>query len=308
MIDLHIHTKHSDGSDITYDVLKKAQALGLEMISITDHNSVDAYKEIAKWKGEVSYLYKGLIMKGCEFTTSFEGYIIDVLGYHFDVEDIDAFLEANYSLKEQRKNNEMIKDKLLEIFEQDGLVFHRKNIRKKPFRKYYPIRQTYEEIIKYEENKTKIKEDILDSFSDFCRKGLYNPQSHYFVDKTTFFPSIETVIEAIHKAGGIAILAHPYQYDIPKTEDFIDRIMALTKLDGLECFYTTFSQEQMQYLQNYCQKYQLLMSGGSDYHGKNKENHQLGIGRGNLQIPKSIVTEWIEKANKEGTFQGRFLD
>lgn len=308
MIDLHIHTKHSDGTDCVYDILKKASALDLEMISITDHDSVTAYKEIAKWKGEVSYLYKGLIMKGCEFTTSFEGNSMEVLGYHFDVEMIDSFLKEHYSEKKQRENNEIIKERILALFKEDGMVYNTNAIKKKLFKKYRPIHQIYNEIIKYEENKEKIKENILGSFSDFCRRGLNNPQSRYFVNKAQFLPSIELVIDSIHKAGGIAVLAHPYQYQIPNTEAFIDRIMALTKLDGLECFYPTFSKEQMQYLKQYCEKYDLLMSGGSDYHGENRENHEMGIGRGNLEISKSIVTNWIEKANKERTFQGRFLD
>ena len=61
------------------------------------------------------------------------------------------------------------------------------------------------------------------------------------------------------------------------------------KFDGLECFYTTFTEEQSAYLVRLCKERGLLISGGSDFHGTIKSNHDLGVGRGNLCIEESMV-------------------
>ena len=73
MIDLHMHTIYSDGTDSVEELLKKANALNLDIISITDHDSCDAYYELEKCN--VNDYYKGKIIVGCEFTTSFDGQI-----------------------------------------------------------------------------------------------------------------------------------------------------------------------------------------------------------------------------------------
>ena len=64
------------------------------------------------------------------------------------------------------------------------------------------------------------------------------------------------------------------------------------KIDGLECYYTSFNNKQTQFLLNYCQKNNLLISGGSDYHGNNKPDIKLGIGKENLNIPITILNNW----------------
>ena len=64
------------------------------------------------------------------------------------------------------------------------------------------------------------------------------------------------------------------------------------KIDGIECYYTTFTEEQHEYLLNLCKERNLLVSGGSDYHGCFKPDVDLGVGYGNLKIPDEIVENW----------------
>ena len=64
-------------------------------------------------------------------------------------------------------------------------------------------------------------------------------------------------------------------------------------LDGLECFYTTFTDEQSEFLVQLCKQNHLFMCGGSDCHGTVKVNHDIGTGRGNLNIDESIVQNWV---------------
>ncbi|MDD3341694.1 MAG: hypothetical protein PHN72_05870 [Bacilli bacterium] len=308
MIDLHIYTKHSIGTDTTYDILKKASKKGLEMIAITDCNSTKAYKEIKSWKEEISYLYKGLIMKGCAFTTFFEEYEVEILAYHFKEEIIESFLKEYYSSKKIKEREDILKKRLLAILDREGIHYDSTKIKKKWFQKQEPLKQIYEQIILYNENQVKIREDIFHSYEEFYQKGLSNPNSFYFIRPSNLFPSIKEVVSVIHEAGGVALLSKPYQYSFADKEAFINKIMALVKLDGLECFYSTFTEEQMQFLTSYCEKYHLLTSGGTGYAGSYSPSVELGTGHGNLCIPRTIVTDWIEKANKEKEYNGRFLD
>lgn len=75
----------------------------------------------------------------------------------------------------------------------------------------------------------------------------------------------------------------------------MDYILNNHKIDGIECYYTTFSKEQHNTIFNLCREKQLYISGGSDFHGKLKPDVKIGVGFGNLEIPTSIVNDWIAK-------------
>ena len=253
MIDLHMHTTYSDGTDTVKELLEKAESLGLEVISITDHNTCKAYFEMEKFN--VKEIYHGNIIVGCEFTTSFDNRLLD------KIKELD-------------------------------LEFHLERVRDKKFANEFFERGIYEELVKYESNKEKLNEDVWVSFSNFYRKGLTNPKSKLFINHAEFKSPIKEIVKLIHENDGIAFLAHPYQYKFTDTENFLDKLYNEVALDGVECFYTTFSEEQTNYLLDFAKERNLLISGGSDYHGTNKENHNLGIGRGNLKISKDIINNY----------------
>ena len=77
--------------------------------------------------------------------------------------------------------------------------------------------------------------------------------------------------------------------------DILDYILKTYKIDGIECFYTTFTKEQSERLVELCKDRNLYMSGGSDYHGKAKPNVDLGVGFGEMRIEESIIDEWKNK-------------
>ena len=290
MIDLHMHTTYSDGTDTVKELLEKAESLGLEVISITDHNTCKSYFEMEEFN--VKEIYKGDILVGCEFTTSFDNRLIEVLGYGFDYKKVNKYLEEFYSDELVSKRTNILYNRLLDRIKELGLEFHLERVRDKKFTNEFFERGIYEELVKYENNKEKLKEDVWASFSNFYRKGLTNPKSKLFINHVEFKPSIKEIVNLIHKNGGIAFLAHPYQYKFTDTEKFLDKIYDEVALDGIECFYTTFSEKQTNYLVNFAKERNLLISGGSDYHGTNKENHNLGVGRGNLKISKDIITNY----------------
>lgn len=290
MIDLHMHTIFSDGTDSVEEILKKAKKANLEIISITDHNTCKAYEEMKSFN--VSDFYNGNIIVGCEFTTSYDNRLIEVLGYGFDYKKVNEYLDVFYDKDLVSKRTNILYNRLIDKIDKLGLVFNLSNLREKKFNNEFFERRIYDELIKYPENKKLLQEDVWNSFSDFFRKGLTNPKSKLFINHVEFKPSLNEIINLIHKAGGIVFLAHPYQYKFNDTEEFLDKIYNENSFDGIECFYTTFTKEQINYLIEFAYKRDLLISGGSDYHGLNKQQHDLGIGRGDLDISKNIVSNW----------------
>ena len=289
MIDLHIHTSYSDGTDSVKEILKKANRIHLETISITDHNTCKAYFEMEKFN--VSEIYDGDVIVGCEFTTSYDNRLIEVLGYGFDYVKVEEYLNKFYSEELVNERTNILYHRLMEKIGDLGLSFGANDGRKK-FETEFFEREVYNELVKYPENREILLENVWNSYSDFFRKGLTNSKSKLFINHAEFKPSVKEIINLVHEAGGIVFLAHPYQYKFNDTEDFLDKIYEENDFDGVECFYTTFTKEQSDYLVNFAHRRNLLISGGSDYHGLNKQKHDLGIGGGNLHISKDIISNW----------------
>jgi len=221
MIDLHIHTTYSDGTNSVKEILINATKLNLELISITDHNTCEAYKEMEMM--EFDKLFKGDIIVGCEFTTKFDNRIIEILGYGFDYNKIQDFLDNYYMPEFLENSNRILFERLLERIKKYQLVCDIEKIKKLKQHKFY-LREIFNELSKYSENKEILGEDIFSSMSDFFRKGVYNINSKLFINHVEFKPSLKEIIDLVHNNGGIVFLAHPYQYKFNDTENFLDKI------------------------------------------------------------------------------------
>ena len=154
------------------------------------------------------------------------------------------------------------------------------------------------EILKYNENIRKLEElggtDLTNN--NFFRKCECNPNSIFYFDASKYVSSIDEVIQEIHDAGGLAFLAHAYIYDFENPKAEIENILKTTEIDGLECQYPLFTEEQRQEIMALCKKYNKYISGGSDYHGDRKPNIKMGTGiDNNLNIEKEFIQNWIEK-------------
>lgn len=155
---------------------------------------------------------------------------------------------------------------------------------------------TYEEV-KKESNgkiitrahfsKILIKKGFSASIKD-CFDKYLNPGKPAYVKRETLKPG-ET-INLIKNAGGIAILAHPLLYNLndEQLNKMINDICHLG-LNGIECYYPTHTKDETEYVINLANKYNLVYSGGSDFHGQNKPNLELGTGYGKLNIPYIVL-------------------
>lgn len=290
MIDIHTHTKYSDGTSTVKELLEEAQNKELTLLSITDHNTIDAYRELSD--PSIRNIFKGSILPGIEITTTYNGEIIEVLGYGFDFNKMYTALKENVLTweKKQLKEYELIKNQYKKI----GVKFDCNEIKFDP--KKESSRPAFaQEIKKYpENNKFFLYKESIETHAGFSRNEVYNPKSPLYVDESSLFPSLEKAIEMIHNADGIAFLAHPFAYSKNIPEALTDLIKNYY-FDGLECYYTTFTKDQTTYLLNLCNERNMYISGGSDFHGTNKTNHFLGTGNNNLNISENVVKPWITK-------------
>lgn len=288
MIDIHSHTTYSDGSSSVEELLNEAEKLNLSLLSITDHNTIQAHFELQN--SNIRDKFKGKIISGIEITTTYKGETIEVLGYGFDLDTMQQFLNDNVLTFEEKqlKEYELIKNRYKDI----GVIFDENNIQFNP--RIESCRPALAiEIKKHPENyKFFLNQESINTASGFTRNEVYNPKSPLYVDESSLFPSLETAIQMIHNSGGLAFLAHTFAYS-PNIANELLNIINDYELDGLECFYTTFTKEQSDYLVDVCKNRGMYMSGGSDFHGTRKINHNLGTGHGNLHIDESIVDNWV---------------
>ncbi|MCL2860526.1 MAG: PHP domain-containing protein [Oscillospiraceae bacterium] len=289
MIDLHTHTNYSDGTWNVKTLLENAQKAGVEVLSITDHDTVQAYKELATF--DYSMYFIGKLIKGCEFSCVFNGYKIELLGYNFDIETIDNWLQDYYSSDNVKMRYKKEFDLLYELCNEKGikvsenLEYH--------FGKEFPIDQIFYDVIKYPENKLKIALEAWENPGVFYRSCTTDENFILFFTFNELLPQAEDISKLIRENRGKVFLAHLYHYKIPREEEFLEKITKAGMLDGVEVYHSSFNNAQIKFLEDYCKNCNLLMSGGTDCHGDKKPERKLGVGYGNMNINKSIIRNWI---------------
>lgn len=245
--DLHCHTKLSDGSLGIEDIIIFAKKKGLETIAITDHDCLAGTvrgKIIGK-RHEIQ------VIPGVELSATHEETNINVhiLCYLPDSPDMLEGLCKRNSLARKKASHFMMLQTA----------------------KRFPI--TTEFIMKCSTGSTNLyKKHIMqaliecgytDSFNGELYKKLFTEESEENILVTPKYTDVKTVIDAIHEAGGIAVLAHPCKCDYVKC---INDIIAFG-IDGIEVVHPSASEEQQATLKKIAAKHKLLMTGGSDFHG-----------------------------------------
>lgn len=288
MIDLHMHTINSDGTDTTEQLLKKCQELELEYISITDHDTCKAYNDLKNI--DVKNTFKGKIIPGCEFTTIYKGRTIEILGYFVDKDVVNNWHDNFYTEEKIAERKKYCLKQALENLAKLGIHLDEEKIDKSCSydRGIYQLL-----VLNKEENEKILGKGMLDNLRILFRHGFANPESKLYVDVEKYRPTPKQITDLIHEMGGIAFLAHPYQYSFDNILDMITNLRHECELDGVEAFHSSFTVEQMLELQEYAKKNKLYISGGSDYHGTRKPEISLKTGCNNLHISKNIL-EWLK--------------
>ena len=253
--DLHLHTTASDGSDTPSELIAKASEHGIGIISITDHDTLVGLSEALEMP------HTGVkIITGIEFSCNYRGeggFDCHILGYNFDPKS-PAILNAIRHGREMR------------LFKLEA--------RLKYLKEHFDITFTNEEITWLHSlnsvarphlGQLLIKHGYVDNMSEAFDKYL----------KVGGFPDdridAREAIDAIIAAGGVPVYAHPIGGEREKRltyDELIKRVDALVDLGlrGLECYYSRYSESDVNMLLGVAHDKQLLVSGGSDYHGTNK--------------------------------------
>ncbi len=245
--DLHCHTKLSDGSVGIEDLIVIAQKSGIDTIAITDHDCV-----AGTVRGQVIGKRHGVtVIPGVEISAFDDeaGKKVHILSYLADVPDRLEGICKKTSVARKRAGQIM----MLKVAAR------------------FPITSDF--IISHANGSTNLyKQHIMHALMDAgytdqifgdLHKALFDQESETNVLAPTKYPSVQDVIDEIHGAGGIAVLAHPGKFD---NFDEIDKYVEYG-LDGVEVWSPCNSDEQTEYLATKCKKDKLLMTGGSNFHG-----------------------------------------
>ena len=274
MIDLHSHTIASDGTLSPAQLITHALDLKLESLAITDHDTFEGF-DIALPLAQA----KGLdLICGIEVSTRFRGKSVHLLGYFLEGAPDPDFRDWLLVLQQTRRerNKEMIV-KLnamgiglrLEEVEMIG-----RSITGRPHFARALVQQGY--CTSFEE-----------AFKTYLGEG-----ARAFVDRKEV--TLTDAITLVRDAGGVASLAHPIRLGktvLAEEERWISDIVD-AGLMGLEVYHSDHKPEDVQRYLRYAKQFQLVPTGGSDYHGDNKPDIELGSGRRkNLAIPRQILDD-----------------
>ena len=268
--DLHTHSLFSDGTYTPAQLVAEAERLGLSAIALTDHNTIAGLPNFLT-AGQGS---KVETVPGCEFSTDYNGVELHILGLFIGrdhYETVTALLEEGQRDK-QRSNRELV-----EALNQAGYELD-----------YDAISQRCNgQFNRAHVAATLVEKGYFDTMQA-CFRGPLSAE-HGFYRQPKRIDSYEC-IRFIKSLGAVAVLAHPY---LNLSEDalraFLPEAMA-TGLDGMEVFYSKYSEETTRIALQVADDFGLQYSGGSDFHGANKPDIALGMGKGTLKVP----AQWLD--------------
>lgn len=270
MLDLHLHSSHSDGTMTPESLVAVARERGLVLVSITDHDTVSGTGEALA----AGLRYGVHVISGLELSVSWRDYHLHLLAYDFDWQN-DALQSGLRVLQEARaQRNEKIIAQLVSL----GLP-----VSEEALRTFTGGGQTGRPHIARLLVAKRVVGSIDQAFARYLRKGAcaYVPRYVYPADQAC---------DLVHGAGGIAVLAHPGQLALPQDE--LAGLLGELKeqgLDGLETFYPTQRGKLLRQLRALADRFQLLETGGSDYHGDIRPGTRMA-GGSDFRVPGEILT------------------
>lgn len=282
MIDLHTHSTESDGTLTPQELMQLASDIGLSAIALTDHDTVGG---LSKAKPVAESLGIELV-PGIELSTDYNGTEVHMLGFYID-DTNPAFLKKLQDFIDSRN---LRNEKMAFLLQKEGFSITLEDL----YREYPDSVITRAHFARYlvEHGYVKDRDTVFRKYlGDNCR--CYVPR-----EKITPFEAIDL----IHLGGGLAFFAHPVLCHMNHDRlRFFVRDLKEAGLTGMEAVYSMNSPGDERNMKKLAQEFDLLISGGSDFHGENKPYIHLGTGKGNLRIPDSILD--AIKAEKERVSQ-----
>lgn len=257
--DLQSHSIHSDGALAPGAVVEAAAAAGVELMALSDHDSVDGVQEALDAAGRLGI---GNVTAVEISALDDAGHDLHILGYMIDHTDPGLLerLEA-YRLDREGRADRMAAA-LKELgYELDEAALAERAAEGKSIGRPHLARAA----VTHPANAKRLEAEGLTDPSAFLVEYLIEGKKAF---RSRTIPTVPQSIEAIHAAGGVAIWAHPF-FTVPEREAVLDMVDEFQRhgLDGVEAFYVTNSREETELMADRCERLGMLTTGSADFHG-----------------------------------------
>jgi predicted metal-dependent phosphoesterase TrpH len=268
-INLHLHTNVSDGSFSPVQLVSRARQMGLDLISITDHDTCDAYYLLPDELGDLR------IIPGMEISSQLEGHDVHILALGYDLQNAELKELTEMYLIGRRERAIVMIDKLSDLgidisLEEVVAVAGSRELIVRPHIAHVLVSRGY----------CSTKNEAFDKYI-----GNFKPA---FAPKPEV--SVTSAIDVIHAAGGFAVIAHPGKLAKP---EFLDQIIAMG-VDGLEVWHPDHYHFEVEEFTSKAREHGLYMTAGSDFHGENDRHNRFDVVPASEEVLASVNKLWRE--------------
>lgn len=255
--DIHCHSNCSDGSASPVELVRLAHQMGLSGLSITDHDTVQAYKSAIPEAEKLQIK----LLPGVEFSAVHRDISIHVLAYAFHLDNrwINEFCARHQTRRTERNLA------ILEMLSKHGMPISEDELHRAAQLINNPHRTVGRPHIALAMVAKKYVNSVQDAFKKYLGEGkmCYVPGKHFTVEET---------LDIIHAANALAVIAHPHLIEkLGTVKDLLEM-----EFDGMEVYYAKFDANTNQRWVRMAQEHELLMTGGSDFHGEIRPHIPLG--------------------------------
>lgn len=270
-VDMHMHTYFSDGTMSPEEIVQKAKMREVGILAITDHNKLESWEELQKAAAK-----EGIIpIRGVEINAAYKDKVLHLLAYGFE-EHTKLFELIDLADREMQRMSDDLIVNLSKIDERVSL---------EDFNAYeYDRRKGGWKGLHYLLERG-LTTKLFEGFRFYREYGCDFPEYH--------FPAIEELCKNIKEAGGYSVLAHPMSYFKELNEEELIAVLEDLRskgLTGIECYYPTHSEMMTKTCVDFCKKYNMLITTGSDEHGEfGKEAKTLDQTIGCMNIHRDMI-------------------
>ncbi len=269
-LDLHLHSTHSDGSQPPAEIIAMAHKADVRALAITDHDILTGLPDAVEAARPLGID----VIPGVEISSRFDDDELHILGYYFDPAD-PTLLARLETLRESRhRRNPLIVERLRDL----GVSLTYDEVRE--LAGTDAVGRPHIARLLMEKGHVKTAKEAFDRY-------LARGKAAYVARE---LPEPTEAIRWIRDAGGVAVLAHPLW--VKRTGEALRKLCEKLKeagLGGIEVHYSTHTPQQTSDFLNLARHLDLLVTGGSDYHGLTKPDIEVGTGRGNLTVPDKLL-------------------
>lgn len=272
-IDLHVHSNASDGTFTPTRLVEYAASKQISAFALTDHDTIAGVEEAKN--AAVSYNIQ--IIPGVELSTEYINCDVHILGLYIDYTNKFFLEKLKYFNDLRAERNE----KMCDLLQKEGFDITMSQLNDT----FGNTVLTRAHFARYLLDKGYIS-SIKEAFDKYISSGC-----PCYVPKVKCTPY--EAIEIIQNSNGIPVLAHPLLYNLTDSE--LEELVSLLKhsgLKGIEAIYSLNTKQDEVNMLALAQKYNLFVTGGSDFHGANKPDIDLGVGKGNLRIPITLLEQF----------------